>query len=176
MRCNDKGFTLIEMILSITLLGLVAVTVGMLIYQGTRSYDMLSSQKEIAQQGTLAMERLSRELRLINCTESGNACTAGASDILAMTASELRFVNTGLEGRGFRLDGSTLMARDGSGAGDPEYALTDKVSALSFEYLQDDGSAASTPDEVWMINVQMTLVSGAESFPLKASVHPRSFR
>src|SRR3990172_8315978 len=134
MRCKDKGFTLIEMILSITLLSLVAVTVGMLIYQGTMSYDILFSQKEIAQQCTLAMERLSRELRLINCTESGNACTASASDISAMTANQIRFVNTGLEGRGFRLDGSTLKARDGSGAGDPEYALTDKVSALSFEY------------------------------------------
>ena len=157
MARNDKGFTLIEMVLSITLIGLVAVTIGMLIYQGTKSYDMLSSQKEIAQQGALAMERLSR-------------------DILAMTASEVRFVTTALEGRGFRLDGGTLRARDGSGAGDPEYALTDRVTSLTFEYLQDDGSAASSPAEVWMIDVEMTLSDGTESFPLKARVHPRSFR
>lgn len=176
MAVNDKGFTLIEMVLSITLLGLVAVTIGMLIYQGTKSYDMLSSQKEIAQQGALAMERLSRELRLVRCTEAGSSCTPSASDILAMTASEVRFVTTDLEGRGFRLDGNTLKARDGSGALDPEYALTDRVTSLTFEYLQDDGSAASTPSEVWLIDVEMTLSDGTESFPLKARVHPRSFR
>lgn len=172
----QKGFTLIEMILSIAVLGLAAITIGMLVYQGTRSYGALESQKEIAQQATLAMERISRELRLINCTVSGSSCTASASDILAMAGNEIRFRNTNLEGRGFRLDGGALKARDGSGAVDPEYVLADRVSALTFEYLQDDGSPASAPDEVWMINVEMTLASGASSYPLKAGVHPRSFR
>ncbi|HBG45972.1 MAG TPA: hypothetical protein DDW94_03185 [Deltaproteobacteria bacterium] len=176
MAGRDRGFTLIELVLSITVMGFVAVTLGLLIYQATRSFATLDAQKEIAQQGTLAIERLSRELRLIRCTESGNSCKPASTDITEMTSSEIRFVNTNLEGRGFRLDGSSLRFRDGSGALDPEYVLSDKISSLTFEYLKDDSTAAAATDEVWVINVNMVIASGAESFALKASVHPRSFR
>jgi len=172
----QNGFTLIEMVLSLVLLGIVAVTAGMLIYQATRSFEALVDQKEVTQQATLALERISRELRQMKCTPSGNACAPSASDVPVMTASELRFLNSNYEGRGLRLDGSTLKLRDGTGAGDPEYALATGVSSLAFEYLKADGTPAASVADLWIITVNMALASGQATLDIKASVHPRGFR
>lgn len=172
----QKGFTLIEMVMSMVLLGIVAITAGMLIYQGTRSYEALSDQKEVTQQATLALERVSRELRQMRCTVSGNSCTPTATDVAVMNASEVRFLNSSSEGRGLRLSGSTLMLRLGTGAGDPEYALASGLTALTIEYIKADGTAASTAGEIWTVAVNMSLASGQAALPIKASVHPRGFR
>ena len=173
---EKKGFTLIEMALSMALLGIVAVTAGTLIYQGTRSFEALSDQKEVTQQATLAIERASREMRLMACTVSGSSCFPSATDVPVMTVSELRFVNSSYDGRGLRLNGTTLMLRDGTGASDPEYALAQGVSSLTFEYLKADGTAAAAAQEIWTVSVNMVIASGQESAALKASVHPRGFR
>lgn len=175
-RTAQKGFTLIELVLSMTLLGIVAVTAGMLIYQGTRSFEALSGQKDVTQKAALALERVSRELRVMKCTPSGNSCAPSASDAPVMTATELRFVNSSFEGRGLRLDGTTLMLRDGTGAADPEYALASAVSSLAFEYLKADGSTASSAPDIWIINVNMAILNGQAAIDVKASVHPRGLR
>lgn len=175
-KSTQSGFTLIELILSMVLMGIVAVTAGMLIYQGTRSFEALSDQKEVTQQATLALERVSRELRPMKCTPSGNSCAPSVTDIPVMTVSELRFLNSSYEGRGFRLSGNTLMLRDGTGAGDPEYALATGVSSLTFEYLKSDGTSAASVSELWTVSMNMALASGQATIDVKASVHPRGFR
>lgn len=173
---NSRGFTLIEVVMAIVLLGIVGITAGLLLSEGVRSFDALDKQKGLTGQGTLALERLSRELRRIRCTESGNSCAPSAADITAMTAAEIRFVNADYEGRGFRQSGTDLLLRQGSGAADPEDVLAGNLSALTFEYLKSDGSAATVAADVWFVNVNMTLTGGPESINLKASVHPRGFR
>lgn len=173
---GKKGFTLIEILMAIVVIGIVSTVVGMMIYQGTKSFETMDVRNELAGQGMLAVERASREMRIIRCTASGDTCSPEAADITAWTGSEARFVNTLLEGRGLRLDAGALKLRQGSTALDPEDILADSVSALSFEYLKSDGTAASAVSEVWIINMSLTLSSGTESVALKASVHPRSFR
>ena len=175
-RTVQKGFTLIELVLSMTLLGIVAVTAGMLIYQGTRSFEALSDQKEVTQRATLALERVSRELRVMKCTTSGNSCAPSGTDVPVMTSTELRFFNSFLEGRGLRLDGTSLMLREGAGAADPEYVLAAGVSSFAFEYLKANGAAAGAVSEIWTVNANMAFTSGQAALDVKASVHPRGFR
>lgn len=173
---TQKGFTLIEMIMSMVLLGIVGITAGMLIYQGTRSYETLSDQKEVTQQATLALERFSRELRQMKCTPSWNSCTATATDVPVMTATEIRFLNSNNEGRGLRIDGNTLRLRIGVNAADPEYALATGLKSATLEYLKSDGSAASAVSDLWTVNLNMALSSGQADLSVRASVHPRGFR
>ncbi|MBI5469392.1 MAG: prepilin-type N-terminal cleavage/methylation domain-containing protein [Deltaproteobacteria bacterium] len=172
---GEKGFTLIEILMAIVIIGIVSAVAGMMIYEGARSFGAMDARSELSADGLLAVERASRELRLVRCTASGNSCAPQAADITAWTASEVRFVNTLSEGRGLRLDAGALKLRQGSIAVDPEDALANNVSALSFEYLKTDGSAASAVSDIWIINMNLTLTSGAESLDLKASIHPRSF-
>ncbi|MBI5903476.1 MAG: prepilin-type N-terminal cleavage/methylation domain-containing protein [Deltaproteobacteria bacterium] len=178
-RCvlgGDRGFTLIELMMSIVLMGIVASTIGFIIYQGARSFQVLDTRSDLVAKGTLAMERISRELRLIKCTTAGNVCAPQATDITAITSTEIRFVNTSYAGRGFRLDAGAIKLRQGSTATDPEDILADNASSLLLEYKKKDGSTALPPSDIWMIDVSFTLSSGADSVDFKTSIHPRSFR
>lgn len=173
---DNSGFTLIEVIMAIVVFGIVAVSVGSLLYQGSKSYEAMDTKRELAEQGGLAIDRIARELRLIRCVTAGSTCMPSASDITAMNAAETRFVNMNNEGKGFRLDAGALKMRRGSGASDPEDLLAENVSSLAVEYLKSNGSAAASASEVWRVKVSMTLASGGDSVDFTASVHPRHFR
>jgi prepilin-type N-terminal cleavage/methylation domain-containing protein len=174
---GSPGFTLIEVIMVIVLVGIISFTVAMIMLQGISSFAELDARVDLRARGTLAMERVSRELRLIRCTTAGNTCKPLSTDITAWTSSEIRFVNLNYGGVGFSLSGTDLLLRQGSGAGDlPEDALGTGLSAFSFEYLKNDGTTALAVGDIWIINADMTFTRGEESFNLRASVHPRSFR
>ncbi len=173
---GSEGFTLIEVIMVIVLVGIISFTVAIIMLQGISSFAELDTRVDLRARGTLAMERVSRELRLIRCTTAGNTCTPLSTDITTWTSSEIRFVNLNYGGVGFRLAASDLLLRQGSGAGDPEDTLGAGLSAFSLEYLKKDGTTAAAVGDIWIINADMTFTRGEESFNLRASVHPRSFR
>lgn len=58
-----RGFTLIEMVVSITLLGIVGLFVGEVIRQSLVLYSDSSNREALIQQGRFATERLRREIR-----------------------------------------------------------------------------------------------------------------
>lgn len=178
MNCHppgQNGFTLMEMVLSIVLLGIAGVAAGTLIYQGTRSYEALSEESQLSDQAMLSLERVSRELRLMRCAPSGGSCKPTASIVPVMDPAELRFVNSGFEGRGLRADGGALLLRFGVGGADPEYQLASGIS-LTFDYLKADGTPAASPAELWTIGVNMSFSSGQSTMDVRAYVHPRDFK
>lgn len=162
--------------MTIVLLGIVGLTAGMLLYQGTVSFQEMDARKELMAQGTLAVERASRELRVMKCTQSGSACAPTATDLPSMTATEVRFLQADYSGTGIRLDGATIKLRRGAGALDAEDILADRVSSFLLEYKKKDGAAAATQSEVWTISMSFTLTKDNESAEFNATVHPRSLR
>lgn len=175
---DNKGFTLIETVMVIVLVGIIGTIISSILFQGAKSLEAGDVRKELSSQGRLVVERASREMRLMRCTTAGNSCVPQAADITTWTATDLKFVTTNYERVGLRYDAGTVKLSYGTGAPavDPEYALADNVSAASFEYLKSDGTPAVAVNEIWVIILNMTLASGAESVPFRASVHPRSFR
>jgi len=175
-RGRTSGFTLIEVVMVIVVLGIIGVSVGSLLSQGARSFETMKRARELNAEGVLAMERMARELRLIGCATSGNSCTAQSTDITAMTSGEIRFVTADSTGMGFRLNAGNIMMRRGSGAADPEDVLVGDASALSFDYFKKDGTTALATTEVWVIGINLTLASGSESMAFRTRVHPRALR
>lgn len=175
-RKDTPGFTIIEVLMVIVLMGIIGAFVVSLLFQGTRSLDVMDTRVELTSTGEHAMERMAREVRRVRCTTVGVSCSPSATDITAFTSTELRFVNTDEVGRGFRLDGTDLKLRQGSGAGDPEEILAAGVGSFTIDYLADDGTTAVLVGDIWRITVNMTLTDGGESVSFRRSVHPRSFR
>lgn len=60
---NNKGFTLIELIVSIAISVIVIVAVFALYFISQKSYTTASLEAELAQNGRIIMDRISRELR-----------------------------------------------------------------------------------------------------------------
>ncbi len=175
---NSGGFTLIEIVMVVVIIGIIGLTVGMLMFQGTSALKTMDTRSSLRAEGVLAFERLSREFRGIRCTTVGNSCTptAALTDINTWTATELRYITTEYEGRGVRLSGTDLLLRRGSGAADPEDILVSDLSAFTLTYLQSDGTAAASVGTIWTVVADMTITRDGESVNYRAAVHPRSFR
>ncbi|TAN63533.1 prepilin-type N-terminal cleavage/methylation domain-containing protein [bacterium] len=176
---GQGGFTLLELIVGIVLMGIIASIVVTVLFQGVQAVGTLDTRNNLKTNGTLAFERLSRELRLVRCTTVGLTCAPQVADITNLTATELRFNNVFNEGKGLRAATGNLLLRQGSGA-EPEDVLTPDTTSLVFDFLKRDGTAfvigTDTVDLVWTINATITLVNGNETVVMKSTVHPRSFR
>jgi prepilin-type N-terminal cleavage/methylation domain-containing protein len=67
-RCH--GFTLIELIASLVLLGIIAVFGGMFVVQGMEGYIFSKKNSEKALKAQIALDRIALELRNLNGTDS----------------------------------------------------------------------------------------------------------
>jgi len=59
---NESGFTLVEIIVSLVLVGMMAAIAGMGIVTGTKGYLLAKENSHMAQKAQLAMARIQREL------------------------------------------------------------------------------------------------------------------
>ena|GEM_PF-1677709 len=60
---SENGFTLIELVISIVLVGIIAGIIGPIIFYGTEGYRQQVTRKELVSRARLALERMSREMR-----------------------------------------------------------------------------------------------------------------
>ncbi|MBI5344799.1 MAG: type II secretion system protein [Deltaproteobacteria bacterium] len=170
----SSGFTLIEILMSIVVLGIISAGVTIFLFQGVKSLEKLDTTKDQTEEAALAFERFAKESRLVRCAVAGGRCTPSSADILTMTSSEVRFVNINGEAKRFRVSGGAFLFTDGS---NPEVTLSGNVSNIApFEYLKQDSTVAALPADVWRIDISLTLTRGSDSADFKAGVHPRSFR
>ena len=73
---QSAGFTLIELILTIVLIGIIGVFTSLFVYSGIRGYQTTRRASEGALQAQIAMDRISLELRNINSLTSTPDTTA----------------------------------------------------------------------------------------------------
>jgi hypothetical protein len=73
------GFTLIELIITILLSGIVIIIITLTLISGVRGLDAIYSQRRLIQEGELGLAKFSREATLINTI---NIATAAQLSIL----------------------------------------------------------------------------------------------
>lgn len=62
-RSDEAGFTLVELLLVMLLIGFIAASTAMVTLQGTRAYGDLIARKEALHHPRLVLERVAREVR-----------------------------------------------------------------------------------------------------------------
>jgi Tfp pilus assembly protein PilW len=156
------GLTLVELVVTITLVGIIAGAAAMIIQQGMNAYLAGENRAGAQYQAGVAMERMARELRMIR----------SRNDIVSMTASDLRFTVAGGAQAGFVWVSPNLSRWNGAG----NDLLATGITVFSFAYFQQDGvTAAASSSTVWFIDVALTSQQGDEMQHLRTRVHPRSF-
>ncbi len=157
---SQKGFTLIEIIIVIVILSIAAgITIKFLI-DGMQIYTMTVNQKTLFDEGKLALERMSRDIR-------------DASSIIGTTASSIAFTRTNATGTGqdsagerirFDLSGTTLRKAkgvDAAGNGGTPYTMADNVGAFTVTNATDE------------IQLQLTLqLTSGENVTLRRKMQP----
>src|SRR3990167_1516897 len=122
----QNGFTLIELVFSILLMGIISVVVGSILLNG---YKTLLTSENISQadwQGFIALERIVNDIHTIR----------SAADISTISASNLVFTDVNGNSIQFQLSGSTLLRNS--------QTLASGIQGLTFGYLDANGSTTAT--------------------------------
>ncbi len=143
-----KGFTIIEMIVVMMIIGIVVAMSSTLISAGLRGYFKGVQVSELNQEGSMAMMRMSKELQkavsfnVINSTQVTFTTVDGATINYTWSAPTL--------------SRSVSVARP----------LARSVTGFSLAYYQSNFSTTATLTAVRAITITMTLNNGNESIPL----------
>ncbi|MBU0629611.1 MAG: type II secretion system GspH family protein [Candidatus Margulisbacteria bacterium] len=149
-----KGFSLIESILVITLLGLMFSGIAIFIQESLNSWLFFSAQKELLSEATGAMNRMTRELRIADKNVSIIVHTPTQVTIRDKLGHEISFAQ----------DGSSLKRNGVILAGN----LADP-GGLSLRYLRDDGTDDPNMSNVSSIWIRLTLVKENSKVALESS-------
>ena len=160
------GFTIIELILTMLILGIIAAVVSQFALQGIRSYSTEQDRGNAHSQARLAVERVVREARSIrSCADIVGAANPSATlSFTDVTGAAVVFSVAG---------GNLTRGVD---------TLAQGVTASSlqpFWFLKKDGAtpttSCTTPDDIWFVEIDLTCAEGSESLRLRSRVHPRNF-
>jgi len=155
-RLNEKGFTLIEVIVTLILVGITAALAGMWIVSVANGYLFAKMNMNTLQKGQLAITRLTKEFTAIKSVSAanGNSVTFTRAD-----SSVVGNVPVTIS-----VSGNTLQLNvNGMG----NNMLTDHVNAFSLAYC-DSATSTSCPTN-WssmsrIIEITLTL-TGADNTP-----------
>lgn len=133
MRASSRGFTLVELVMVILLLGVLATFSSQFIGIGTQIYGDASRREQLMSDARFALERLNREVRdavpgsVRIEDEGGNALEQGACLRLWPIVTASRYLGSAL-GNGLTIVEPDPLPRDGESA--IVYPLVDPVLTL----------------------------------------------
>ena len=137
MRYQQKGFTFIELILVVILLGIISVVIGRILLEGYRTFLTSQSILETDWQGWMALERMVNDIHTIR----------SAADLSTIQTNQLTFVNTNGNTIQYQLSGSSLMRNN--------FILASGIQSLNFSYLDANGTTTAIPSAVRYISLSL---------------------
>jgi prepilin-type N-terminal cleavage/methylation domain-containing protein len=175
MRAGTTGFTLIELVITILLVGIVAGVLAPIYRQAGEMFSATQARSELTARGRLALERLSRELREADPAQiqvsAGRLRFQQLEDLLSISLKgsmpERQYrvcnrVSVNLLGNSLDWD----IGDDGSS----DAILVDGVEAVSFAY-----SPGATQRSA-VVSIDLRLRQADESIRLFRQVHVRNIQ
>ena len=167
---NGSGLTLIELIITILLISAIIGAAILMLTTGLKIWSSDKDRLDIRQNGSLAMERITRYLELANniTAASANSITFaadinndGTDETVAIVFSD---VNRNIN---ITIDGITAI-------------LTPDAQSFSLSYYQSNTSASFTPvtqadrDGIRVITISLTMNKGSDTVAFTSSVFCRN--
>lgn len=163
---RPAGFTLIEVVITLIVIGVLATIGATLMSRGFLSYFV---GREIARddaQGRLALERMARELRTVRSTADLNI---GVANQITITDFDQNVIV-------YRRNAGTSQLERSQDGGATFQPLADNVSTLTISYLQNDGTtAAALAANVYYITVLLTIVTSNVNLTYRSTFKPTAF-
>lgn len=167
---HSKGFTLIEIVVTIVIVGIISGIAAMIIAQGVRAYSDEQSRSDVHYQARFAMERMSREIRMIR-----SRAAAPVNDIPNMSGTMLEYRNTEGTLVGFQLSGGSIQRRQDSGAWQTLASNITAPGGNLFVYRDAAGATGAIQATLWSVEIVFTATQAGETLDMRTRVHPRNF-
>jgi prepilin-type N-terminal cleavage/methylation domain-containing protein len=155
---RSAGFSLVELIVVIILTGILAALGAQMLGKTVQSFAFSRDVTKGDWQARVALERLTRDLRMVRAP----------ANLTIAPATAITFSDTDGNNVNYSLSGSSLMRNT--------QPLADGISGLAFTYLRSDGNtAAASASEAYYITVSFDVSRSTATTSLRATVHPRNF-
>ncbi|GGI85144.1 prepilin-type N-terminal cleavage/methylation domain-containing protein [Legionella impletisoli] len=147
-----KGYTLIEMVIGIVLLGIVSATAGLFLTEAFRSYFAAKPILKVAGKANIAADALMREIK-------------SAESISAIGSNSMSFVNQQGQSIVINLSGGNLSRSVNGGTA---YTLCSGITGLTFSYFDASLGTTASASNVRFVTLAMTIAEEAIPFSLIA--------
>jgi prepilin-type N-terminal cleavage/methylation domain-containing protein len=169
MHSPQSGFTLIEMVIAVVILGLLGAAAGYGLQNGALAFVNTADSVHTLGKLRVASERLVREIREIR----RDPLTPALYDIATMNATTLAFTKT--DGTNVTLNSAPPQVTLAYSAPAGTHTLTDEVGSLTFAYYQADGITPATGSgDVAFIEFELVLTRNGNVYPQRARVALRN--
>jgi prepilin-type N-terminal cleavage/methylation domain-containing protein len=149
------GFTIVELVLVIALLGIIGTVTGFILKESLKSYTLIIARKDSLVDARRAIERMKSELRI-------------AMNIDSMSATSLQFDTTTENNISYTLNGTDLE-RNGND-------IAQSVSALTLTYLDAGGAGTAVTANVRRVQLDITVSTASHgSLRLRSQVYLRQY-
>jgi prepilin-type N-terminal cleavage/methylation domain-containing protein len=137
---RQSGFTLIELVLVIVIMGVISIVVGKILFHSFQTFVTSQNISDVDWNGQLTMANFSNDVHTIR----------SASDIATIAANTFSFVDTTGTTVTYQLSGSTLT-RSGQ-------TLATGVTSIAFAYYDKDYSVTATAANVRYVTFTASFV------------------
>lgn len=165
---KNRGFTLIELILTIVVIAIIGGIVGGILYTTVNAYSLISSRKDSVTEVARSLERMYQEIELLASTDN----------IVIFRSNEFQFHLDAETNIHYYLTATNLLRNSDQMLS--AAVLASNVSGLQFTYLDEDGvdvGAQPVPDNIRRIIIELgiTATGGHGENRLRTEVFPRAF-
>ena len=153
-----RGFTIVEAITVIVLLGIISGVFAVYIREGFDAWRFLSGQKNIALSTRASLNRMVRELKRVK--ENANLTT--------FTSKEVTFLDVDNDLITFSQNGTDLLRNT-------DILLDDLQDpcGLFITYLDKDGNETAQKTDIRTIHVRLTVIKGENKFVIESAARIR---
>jgi prepilin-type N-terminal cleavage/methylation domain-containing protein len=185
-----RGFTLVELVITMVLLGLLAAVGSSMLSDSFSATHRVNDSNASKAEARYVLERLAREIREIKYTDGGNYCVAQIGGASAMDATRFVFDKRSsaqsLDRQNCAVDSNRVTLNYSAPYLTLAYAtpalsatLSDRVAPGGFglRYLQSDGTTASSNSAtLYFVEISLTLTdaTGVQGFPQRMRVALRN--
>jgi prepilin-type N-terminal cleavage/methylation domain-containing protein len=165
---STRGWTLVELIMAMVIIGILAVFIGPMVLSAIKAYDRTQATVNTYGKMRYAMERMAREIAAVR----RSAANPASFDVTAMTAGAFTFFKEDATQVTITSAGTNLNL---TYAGTGTAVLADGVGALTFAYYRTNGvTIAVNAAELAFVEVSMTISDGTTNYPNRVRVALRN--